>query len=142
MNWVPLRAVSRPVTMLLVGMSVIVLLRGHNEPGGGFIGGLLAAAGFVVHGLAFGPGHARRLLRTSPLALLASGLLLATLSGVPGLLRGQPYLTAQWWGELLTLGKVGTVLLFDIGVYLVVLGAVALILLGALDPACDEEEPS
>ncbi len=142
MNWIPLRAVSRPVTMLLVGMSVLVLLRGHNEPGGGFIGGLLAAAGFVVQGLAFGPAPARRLLRTHPLNLLAAGLLLAALSGVPGLLRGAPYMAAQWWGEVLDLGKLGTVLLFDIGVYLVVLGAVTLILLGAIDPVCDEEEAS
>jgi multisubunit Na+/H+ antiporter MnhB subunit len=140
MNWIPLRAVSRPVTMLLVGMSIIVLLRGHDEPGGGFIGGLLAAAGFVVHGLAFGPLPARRLLRTHPLNLLAAGLLLAALSGVPGLLQGSAYMAAQWWGELLTLGKISTVLVFDVGVYLVVLGAVTLILLGAVDPVCDEED--
>lgn len=138
MNWIPLRVVSRPVTLLLVGMSVVVLLRGHNEPGGGFIGGLLAAAGFVVHALAFGPLPARRLLRTSPLALLAVGLLLAALSGVPALLQGQAFMTGQWWGELLSLGKFGTVLLFDVGVYLVVLGAVTLILLGVVDP--DREE--
>jgi multisubunit Na+/H+ antiporter MnhB subunit len=140
MNWIPLRTVARPVTMLLVGMSVLVLLRGHDEPGGGFIAGLLAAAGFVVDGLAHGPAHARQLLRTGPLGLLATGLLLAALSGVPGLLGGGAYLQARWWGELLTLGKVGTVLLFDIGVYLVVLGAVSLILLGALDPARDEKD--
>jgi multisubunit Na+/H+ antiporter MnhB subunit len=141
MNWIPLRTVSRPVTMLLVGMSVIVLLRGHNEPGGGFIGGLLAAAGFVVHGLAFGAPHARRLLRTHPLNFLAAGLLLAALSGVPGLWRGSEYMAAQWWGDLLQVGKFGTVLLFDVGVYLVVLGAVTLILLGAIEPP-SEEEPS
>lgn len=132
MSWIPLREVSRPVTLLLVGMSLLVLLRGHNEPGGGFIGGLLAAAGFVVDALAHGPAHARKLLRTNPLNLLAAGLLLAALSGVPALLRGQPYLAAQWGGELLSLGKLGTVLLFDAGVYLVVLGAVTLMLLGAL----------
>ncbi len=138
MNWVPLRVVARPVTLLLVAMSVLVLLRGHNEPGGGFIGGLLAAAGFVVHALAHGPVSARRLLRISPLTILASGLLLAALSGVPGLLRGEAYLTGQWWGDLLSLGKFGTVLVFDVGVYLVVLGAVTLILLGVLDPEGEE----
>jgi multisubunit Na+/H+ antiporter MnhB subunit len=142
MNWIPLRAVSRPVTMLLVAMSVIVLLRGHNEPGGGFIGGLLAAAGFVVHALAFGPVPARRLLRTSPLTLLASGLLLAALSGVPGLVIDGAYMVGQWWGEMLSLGKFGTVLLFDVGVYLVVLGAVALVLLGVLDPDGDQGDPA
>jgi multicomponent Na+:H+ antiporter subunit B len=142
MNWIPLRTVSRPVTMLLVGMSLLVLLRGHNEPGGGFIGGLLAAAGFVVQGLAYGPVSARRLLRLHPLSILAAGLLLAALSGVPGLLLGLPFMTAQWWGEMLQLGKAGTVLVFDLGVYLVVLGAVTLILLEAITPDRDEKEPS
>lgn len=134
MNWIPLRVVSRPVTLLLVGMSLLVLLRGHNEPGGGFIGGLLAATGFVVHALAFGPDSARRTLRIHPLPLLATGLILATLSGVPGLWRGGQYLAAQWWGQLLSLGKVGTVLLFDTGVYLVVFGATASVLLGMIEP--------
>lgn len=140
MNWIPLRVVSRPVTVLLVAMSVVVLLRGHNEPGGGFIGGLLAAAGFVVHALAFGAGAARRILRASPLALLAAGLLLAAGSGLPGLLAGEPYLAARWWGDLLELGKFGTVLLFDAGVYLVVFGAAAAVLLGMIETEADPED--
>ncbi len=54
MRWLPLQAIARPVAALLVGISILVLLRGHNEPGGGFIGGLIAAAGFTV--LALGDG--------------------------------------------------------------------------------------
>lgn len=144
MNWIPLRVISRPMTLLLVGMSLLVLLRGHNEPGGGFIGGLLAAAGFAIYGLTFGGEPARRLLRISPVTLLAAGLLLAAGSGLPALLAHRPFMTGQWWGQLLQLGKLGTVLLFDVGVYLVVVGAIAYLLLGLLDPDPghhEEDEP-
>jgi multicomponent Na+:H+ antiporter subunit B len=136
MNWIPLRVLSRPVTLLLVGISIFVLLRGHNEPGGGFIGGLLAASGFLVHALTFGSTSAARLLRCPPLILAGCGLLLALGSGLVAVLRGQPFLTGQWWGQLLSLGKAGTVLLFDVGVYFVVLGCALLFLLRLLDPEC------
>jgi multicomponent Na+:H+ antiporter subunit A len=135
-GWIPLRVVARPVTLLLVATSVVVLLRGHNEPGGGFIGGLMAASGFLVYALAFGCPAASRLLRCSPIHLMGAGLLLAMASGLVALLRGQAYLTGQWWGQLLELGKAGTVLLFDVGVYLVVLGAAVLMLVRLLDPSC------
>ena len=124
MNWIPLRIVSRPVTLLLMSMAVLVLLRGHNEPGGGFIAGLLAALAIVVHALTFGAVAARRLRRVSPSWLVGVGLIVAAGSGVPALMLGEPFMSGQWWGELLNIGKVGTVLLFDVGVCLVVLGAV------------------
>lgn len=139
MNWIPLRVISRPVTVLLVGISLIVLLRGHNEPGGGFIGGLLAACGFLVHALSFGPREALALIRCRPMRLIGSGLLLAVASGIVALVRGQPFLTGQWWGQLLNLGKAGTVLLFDAGVYLVVLGCTLLFVVRMLEP--DEDDP-
>jgi multicomponent Na+:H+ antiporter subunit B len=63
-----------PVMLLL---SLVVLVRGHNEPGGGFVGGLLAAAGFALYAMAFGIGDARRLLRRDPRTLIGVGLLLA-----------------------------------------------------------------
>ena len=66
--------------------------------------------------------------------LIGTGLLVASGSGLPALITGRPFLTAQWWGPLLQLGKVGTVLVFDIGVYLVVFGTVAFLLLELLDP--------
>jgi multicomponent Na+:H+ antiporter subunit A len=122
-DWLPLRTISRPVTVLLVAVAVIVLLRGHNEPGGGFIAGLLAGIGFVVHALTFGPYAARQLLRMRPIVLAGAGLLVASGSGLFALADDQPYMTGQWWGELLHIGKVGTVLLFDLGVCLIVAGA-------------------
>jgi len=133
MNWIPLRVVARPVSVLLIGISLFVLWRGHNEPGGGFIGGLLAASGFLVRALAEGVPAGRALLRFSPTLILGLGILVATGSGTAGLLGGDNFLTGQWWFSLPLVGKISSVLLFDIGVYLVVLGAASLFLLWMLD---------
>jgi multicomponent Na+:H+ antiporter subunit B len=114
---------------LLLACSVLVLLRGHNAPGGGFVGGLLAAAAFALQTISSGPAAARRALRVRPHALLGAGLLASLLSGIPALAAGQPFLAGRWARFPLPLAgeiKVSTVLLFDVGVYLVVLGSVLL----------------
>ena len=125
-----LRTASRYLAPLLLGASLWILLRGHNEPGGGFVGGLLAAAAFALKVVSGGVTAARRALRVDPHHLLGAGLLTALISGVPALLAGLPYLTGRWIGVPLAgygSWKVGTVLGFDVGVYLVVMGAVILI---------------
>ncbi len=122
------------ITALL--LSVVVLLRGHNEPGGGFIGGLIAAAGCAFYGIAFGQARTYRMLRLHPLAWCGVGLLLGLASGLPALLAFQePFLTHAWlpWYPLPGL-SLGTAVVFDIGVYLVVLGFV----LGFLLPFMEE----
>ncbi|MCX7691923.1 Na(+)/H(+) antiporter subunit B [Tepidimonas taiwanensis] len=123
-----LDVVSGPLYWLMLAASVWVLLRGHNEPGGGFIGGLLAAAASVLWSVARGSDAARRRLPlASPLRLATVGVAVAALAGVPAWGRGEVYLTHLWatlgWGAL-TL-PVSTVLLFDLGVYLSVWGALA-----------------
>jgi multicomponent Na+:H+ antiporter subunit B len=105
---------------LLLAFSVFLMLRGHNEPGGGFVGGLVAAAAFALYAIAFGTRRARQALRVRPLTLLGAGLLVALLSGVPAVLRGQPFLTALWAPTV----PLGTPALFDTGVFLVVAGVV------------------
>jgi multicomponent Na+:H+ antiporter subunit B len=130
MNSLIFQATTRILTPLLVAFSLFMLLRGHNEPGGGFIGGLLAVGGFALYALAFDEEAAKRLIRVSPRILTAVGLLLALGSGCVAWLAGGVFLEGVWLpvafpAEL----KVGTVLLFDIGVYLVVVGSAALILL-------------
>jgi multicomponent Na+:H+ antiporter subunit B len=116
--------------ILLVVYSLFVLLRGHDEPGGGFIGGLLAAAGFALFALAFDPAAARRLLAVDPRMILGTGLLIAAASGIRALLVAEPFMEAWWMpGEVPGLGKLSTVLLFDVGVYLTVLGTALQILL-------------
>src|SRR6185295_5320816 len=77
---------------LLLVLSVIVLLRGHNAIGGGFVGGLTGALAFAIVGLAHGVARARKTLRWHPLALAGGGLLLAVASGVPGLVTSGAYL--------------------------------------------------
>ena len=107
---------------LLLLFAAFLLWRGHNEPGGGFVGGLVAAAAFSLYLMAFGVGRARRALFVKPMTLLGAGLLVALISSIPAAVRGQPFLTAQWVVEPLTLG---TPMLFDIGVFLVVTGVVS-----------------
>lgn len=114
-----LRASARHVLWAAVALSLFVLLRGHNEPGGGFIGGLIGALGFVFHAIALGPAATRRVLRLDPVAWAGIGLLLATASGLPAMLvHGEPLLTHKWLDGL----PIGTAVPFDIGVYLVVVG--------------------
>lgn len=119
------RTAARLLMPLLLLFSLFLLLRGHNEPGGGFVGGLVAAAAFALYAVAFGVERARQALLVEPLTLLGAGLLIALGSGVPAALRGQPFMTAQW-----ALGAValGTPALFDIGVFLVVAGVVLMMI--------------
>jgi multicomponent Na+:H+ antiporter subunit B len=129
MRLLVLRTATRYLLVLLALYSVFTLVRGHNEPGGGFIGGLLLASGFAVYGIAHGVEPARRALRIDPGWLAGLGLLIALLSGCAALLVGGDFMTTQWLtGPIPGIGKVSTVLIFDVGVYLVVTGTVLHIL--------------
>ena len=128
MNSLIFRTVSRFLVGLMLLFSIFLLLRGHNEPGGGFIGGLVAAAGIVVYGLADGPAAVRDILRVDPRAIAMVGLLMALLAGLIAAVTGAPFLTGLWTFIGATPDDkglaLGTPLLFDIGVYLVVVGGV------------------
>lgn len=118
-----LSTAARYILPLLLLFSVFLLLRGHNEPGGGFVGGLVAAAAFALYAIAYDVATARRVLSVDPRTLIGLGLLVALGSGMVGLVTGQPFMTGLWSEYAVPiLGKVGTPLLFDIGVYLVVIG--------------------
>jgi multicomponent Na+:H+ antiporter subunit A len=117
------RTATRLLMPLLLLFSIFLFMRGHNEPGGGFIGGLVAAAAFALYGIGFGAAAARRAVLVKPITLLGTGLLIALASGLPAVFRGQPFLTA-WWA-----GAAGTPVLFDIGVFLVVGGVVLMMIL-------------
>jgi multicomponent Na+:H+ antiporter subunit B len=141
MNSVIFRTSARVLVPFMLLLSVVVLLRGHNEPGGGFVGGLLAASGIALHAMAFGHASARRIFRADPRALIGVGLLVAAASGLPALMLGEAYLKGIWMSleapgfpEVL---KVGTPLVFDIGVYLLVLGAAVLMIL-TLEEYCHD----
>jgi multicomponent Na+:H+ antiporter subunit B len=159
------------LTPLFLLFSLYVFVRGHNHPGGGFIGGLMVAISFMFHVLAHGskrtskdyfslilygynrkPEELRRayyknifnanilhrhterskeqdwkyyLIRLRPSLLIAFGLILTVISGTIGLVMGKPFLTGIWFGaEIPLVGGLGTPLLFDLGVYFLVLGMV------------------
>lgn len=127
-----LRTASRVLLPILLLYSLFLLTAGHNEPGGGFAGGLVAASAFALHALVHDPRSARQALGTDPRTLIGLGLLTALGSGVFGLLVGRPYLTGLWREIPLPGGghlAVGTPLLFDVGVYLLVVGMAALMIL-------------
>ena len=118
---------SRIIFGVMMAVSLFILYRGHNEPGGGFVGGLIAASGFAIVALAEGARAARWLATIEPTILLGVGLFCALGSGLPGLVLDGSFLSHQWT----TLGgvAVGTPLAFDLGVYLVVLGGVLSLIL-------------
>jgi multicomponent Na+:H+ antiporter subunit A len=119
------RTAARLLMPLLLLFAVFLLLRGHNEPGGGFVGGLVAAAAFALYATAFGVARARQALIANPLTLLGAGLLIALVSGLPAVLLGQPFLTAWWLPDPAPLG---TPVVFDLGVFLVVAGVVLMMI--------------
>ena len=85
----------------------------------------MVGSAFALYALAFDVAAARRKLRIDPVSLAAAGLAVACLSGVPALVYGEPFLTGIWWEVPLLFGAVfdlGTPLIFDVGVYLVVWG--------------------
>jgi multicomponent Na+:H+ antiporter subunit B len=124
-----LSTASRYLLPLMLIFSFFLLLRGHNEPGGGFVGGLVAAAAYALYLIANGVEEAKKLLKAEPIKLIAIGLLLAILSALISVITGQDFMTATWAkNEFPVIGKVGTPLLFDLGVYFVVLGIVTKII--------------
>ncbi len=126
-----LRAANRILVGLILVFSVYLLLRGHNAPGGGFSAALVAATGFALFAIAEGPQPVRMALRIDPLVLVAWGLLLAIGSGLLAVVAGQPFLTGLWWPADTLDGTpaVGTPLVFDVGVFLVVLGTILTLVL-------------
>lgn len=129
MNSLILSTATRYLLPLLLLLSVYLLLRGHNLPGGGFVGGLVAAAAFALYAIAHGVEGAKRVLRINPRTFIACGLLVALASACLSLLSGLPFMTGLWAKDkVVVLGKVGTPVLFDMGVYMVVLGVVLTII--------------
>ena len=124
MRTIILNTASNYLLPILLLFSVFILLRGHYEPGGGFVGGLIAAIAFVLHAFANGLNNTKRLLKFHPGFLMPLGLAVSFLSGLlPVILNSQAFMTGLWLEQPIpVIGSVGTALFFDIGVYLVVLG--------------------
>ncbi|MBW3467941.1 Na+/H+ antiporter subunit B [Arthrospiribacter ruber] len=125
---------SKYLLPLLLLFSVFILLRGHYLPGGGFVGGLMAAIAFILHSFAFGLKETRSIVRLNPRYLMPIGLALSIMAAVSPWLVNLPVMTGLWYDEPIKLiGMVGSALVFDIGVYLVVIGSTLTIMFSITD---------
>ncbi len=116
-------------TLLLV--SLFFLFSGHNQPGGGFAGGLVASSALCLAYVAGGPAGLRRVAKVPAHWLMGVGLLLAVSTGIISLALGHEFLEAAVLGVTLPFigpAKTSSVVFFDTGVYLVVLGMVLMLL--------------
>jgi multicomponent Na+:H+ antiporter subunit A len=123
--------VTRMIFHITVLVSVYVALRGHNAPGGGFAGGLIAGSAFVFRLLAGGTAERPAVSRLSPVALIAVGMMLAIGTGLAALLAGNEFMESSIFHvDVPLVGdvKLVTSAVFDIGVYLLVIGVVILVL--------------
>ena len=116
----------------IVVIAVYMLLRGHDLPGGGFIAGITMSLAFILQYMAGGTRWVEERLRILPMAWVGWGLLLALLTGLGAMMLGVPFLTSAFaYADIPWIGKVpmATALLFDIGVFALVVGATMLILI-------------
>lgn len=125
------RTIAPFLASLMIVFSVFVLLRGHNEPGGGFIGGLIAASALAIYGIASGVAAVRRAIYFHPMNIAAFGVLLGSAAGMLSIFFGVPFMTGLWtYPHILGVElALSTVLFFDIGVYFAVVGTIASIAL-------------
>lgn len=130
MNSLILHTATRLMIGVLLLFSLFLFFRGHDEPGGGFIGGLVGAGAFTLYAIAFGSQAAKQVLRIHPITLIAFGLAALVLSGIIPMFTADAFLTGKWlfieWGMIQT--KLSTPLLFDIGVYLCVVGFIVAVI--------------
>lgn len=131
MNGPIFRAAAPSIAALLVLAAIFVTLRGHNDPGGGFIGGLMASGAVAMRALAGEAAAVRRALRVDPAAIAAGGLLVAALAGLAGLLAGRLLFTGLWWLPRLFGSEIpiATPVVFDLGVFAVVFGSLSALIL-------------
>jgi len=131
MNTLIFRTAAPLIAVVMLVFAGFILLRGHNEPGGGFIAGLIAAAAMAVYGMSAGPSAVEKALRLPSTSIAGLGILLAIASGLASLVAGAPFLTGLW--VVVPIGEgtlpLSTPLLFDIGVFLTVFGTLTAILL-------------
>lgn len=131
MNSIILQIASKYIRIILMIAAFIALARGHNYPGGGFIGGLLAALSIVFASLAFTSEKIKKELWVQPRHYIGSGLFLIILSIIPSLVKGEPLMKGIWVilnVPLINEIKLGTPFLFDVGVFMAVIGVTLMFL--------------
>ena len=142
-----LRKTATIIAVMVQVFAVYLFFRGHNLPGGGFIAGVASATGMLLLVLANGKDSIPQICPFDPIRLCGWGLLIAFFTGIVGVLAGDPFLTHYHYknADFPLLGELylGTPLLFDLGVFLVVLGVVLKITFVLFDAlAAKERNPS
>ncbi len=125
------RVVMHWLFPVIVALALYLFLRGHDMPGGGFAAGITLSIGLILQYMALGTRKVESRLRVRPMRWIGIGLGIAALVGSASLLFGYPFLTSWFrYADLGLFGKVpmASALLFDLGVFLIVVGATALIL--------------
>ncbi|EOT30605.1 Na(+)/H(+) antiporter subunit B [Enterococcus saccharolyticus] len=131
-NDMMLQVAIRIISLIMFTFSFYLFLAGHNNPGGGFIGGLMTAIAILVLYLAFDMKTVKQAIRIDFPKLIGIGLLLAVCTGTLSVIFGYPFLTQFFdYFQLPVFGEIEltTALLFDLGVYLVVVGVALTIIL-------------
>lgn len=122
-------SISKALVFLVNVFAIYLLFRGHNLPGGGFIAGVCSAVSLILLGFAIGLPRLSELLRVEPLVVSAVGLIIAVIPAIFPLLLGKPFFYQYHlkYEEVPFIGTFyfGSPLIFDIGVYLVVVSVVA-----------------
>ena len=124
-NDVMLQTVTKVVTFIILMFAVHIFFAGHYTPGGGFVGGLLTASAIVLLMLAFGGQTVKKIVPVNYVVMTSVGLLLAIATAAASILFDVPFFTHAYdYFDLPLFGKTSlhSAMLFDAGVYLVVVG--------------------
>jgi NADH:ubiquinone oxidoreductase subunit 5 (chain L)/Multisubunit Na+/H+ antiporter, MnhA subunit len=130
---------------IVIVAAIYMLLRGHDLPGGGFIAGIVMSLAFILQYLAGGTRWVEERLRILPVLWIGWGLLLALLTGLGAMLLGAPFLTSAFaYADIPFIGKVpmATALIFDLGVFALVVGAVVLMLVALAHQSIRRPKPA
>ena len=131
-----LEKIARLFLRVMAIFAILLLLRGHNKPGGGFIAGIIIATGFIMYGIVFGSAAIERILYFNTRKWMGVGLLLVLLAAIIPVFMGLSPLTGLWYIEKLPLvGELhlGTPLLFDTGIFIGVIGVILSIVITIMD---------
>ncbi|MCO6416900.1 monovalent cation/H+ antiporter subunit A [Siccirubricoccus sp. KC 17139] len=145
-DWLLVPAVTmRLLFPVIIAVSLYLLLRGHDQPGGGFVAGLMLAIGVLLQYMAGGTRWVEDRLRVLPLRWMGFGLLLAAGTGAAAVAFGKPFLTSYFaYADLGPLGRLplASAVIFDLGVFALVFGATVLMLIALAHQSVRRPRPA
>lgn len=136
MSNIILEKIARLLLRVIAAVSILLLLRGHNSPGGGFIAGIVLATGFIYYGIIFSSDNIKSIIYFKTRTWMGVGMALVLIAAVLPVFVGQVPLTALWYiGEWPLIGTmhIGTPLLFDTGIFIGVTGIILSIIITIME---------